>query len=153
MLSSLEAVVYFVNHEDPAHPSGYILLAPYSSFPTPEGYTRETARSLPEIDRLQRILQDQERREWEREYLADAEKMKARYEDVRQRLVARMVSSSTSPYERDYISEYLKLHDEKLRKKYREIFEHRVAYLWARENDTPRDRQVYEERVNVERIG
>lgn len=152
MLSSLEAVVYFVNHEDSAHPSGYILLAPTSSHPTPEGYTREFARSLPEIDRLQATLVAQERAEWERDLAADESLMAARRSDVRDRLYARMVSSATSAYEREFIELYLQLREEK-RARHRQRFLERSAFLTAREMDTPRGRQVYEERVNVERIG
>lgn len=152
MLSSLEAVVYFVNHEDSAHPAGYVLLAPTSSHPTPEGYSRELARSLPEIDRLQAILVSQERREWERELAADERLMEGRRADVRDRLYARMTSSTTSPYEREFIQLYLQLREDK-RARHRQRFLERTAYLTAREMDTPRGRQVYEERVNVDRIG
>lgn len=149
-LGSLDAPIYFINYRDPAHPPGYLMLAPYSDFPTPAGYSREVADDLPAVDRLQKRLQQQEYREWEQETERDLNGLRTRFEASRDRLYARMTSSSCPPYERDFIENYLRLQDEK-REKHRRNFECRNAYLWARENDIPKGRRANEESFNVER--
>lgn len=149
-LGSLDAPIYFVNHADPAHPPGYIMLAPYSDFATPFGYVRHIADDLPAVDRLQKQLQEQEYREWERESARDLEMLKTRFTASRDRLYARMTSSACPPYERDFIRGYLQLQDEK-REKHRRNFECRAAYLWARENDIPKGRHANEESFNSDR--
>lgn len=149
-LGSLDAPIYFVNHRDPAHPPGYIMMAPYSDFPTPDGYSREIADDLPSVDRLQKRLQQQEYREWEQEAERDMEGLRMRFAASRDRLYARMTSSSCSAHERDFIRGYLQLQDEK-RDKHRVRFECRNAYLWARENDIAKGRQANEESFNADR--
>lgn len=150
-LGSLSEVVYFRNHRDPAHPPGFLMLAPYSEFRTPSGYTREVARTLGEIDALQRTLIEQERRACESEILHDEAILGRKYAEVTDRLRAKMVSSSTSPYERDFIELYLQLRDEK-RDKHRQRFLERQMYLHARENDMPKNRRENEERVSLDRV-
>lgn len=148
-----EAVIYFRNYRDPAHPVGYLMLAPYSDFPTPAGYERCGAESLSEVDKLQRVLIYQERASAQNEYFHDEATFGARQQAIRDRLYARMVSDSTSPYERDFIKSFLELRDEKKREKYAAAFEHRAMYLHARENDTPKNRRVDDESFRVDRIG
>ena len=150
-LGSLDAVIYFRNYRDPAHPEGYLLLAPYSDFPAPSGYSREVARTLPEIDRLQFILVEQERRAAEAEALHDEVILGRRYAELTDRLRQRMISSSTSPYDRDFIEGYLKLREEK-RDRHRQRFSERTMFLHARENDTPKNRNVNDEKVSLDRI-
>lgn len=134
-LGSLEPVVFFRNHRDPAHPPGYLMLAPYSDFPTPAGYTREHAENLPDIDKLQRVLCEQERRAAEAEALHDEVVLGRRYAELTDRLRARMVSGSTSAYDRDFIAGYLQLREEK-RARHAQRFSERTMYLWAREMDS-----------------
>jgi len=134
-LGSLEPVVYFKNYRDPAHPPGYLLLAPYSDFPTPSGYSREHADNLPDVDKLQRVLCEQERRSAEEEFLHDEAVLGRKYAEMTDKLRQRMVSNSTSAYDRDFIAGYLKLREEK-RAKHQQRFEHRVMYLWMREMDS-----------------
>jgi hypothetical protein len=55
---------------------------------------------------------------------------------VRDRLYAKMISSSTTPYEREFIRLYLELREEK-REKYRQKFLGDQAYFIAREYDNP----------------
>jgi hypothetical protein len=150
-LGSLEPVIYFRNHRDPAHPPGFLMLAPYSDFPTPAGYTREAADTLADVDRLQRSLIEQERRDAEAELLHDEVVLGRRYAEMTDKLRARMVSSSTSPYDRDFIEAYLKLREEK-RDRHRQRFLERVMFLHAREMDTPRDRRVDDETVKLDRV-
>lgn len=151
-LGSLDAPVYFINHRDPAHPPGYVMLAPYTEFRTPPGYSRETARTLADIDSLQRKLQEQEVRAAENDFFREQSIVAPKEQSVRDRMYARMVSSATTPYEREFISEWLKLRDEKKRKKYAEIFTQRNMFLYAREMDAAPNRAADDEKVNLDRI-
>ncbi len=146
----IEPVWYFVNGADPQHPRGYILLAPYSDCPAPEGYMREYADTLAAVDRLEKILQRQEYEQLEQEAERDEALLAARMASVRDRLYARMTSSYTDPYEREFIRLYLQLREEK-RGKYRQLWLERTAYLWARHNDSG-SRPVDSERVNLDKM-
>lgn len=141
---SIEPVVYFINQ------SGHVLLAPYSAMATPDGYRREEAGTLGDVDKLQVLLVMQERRQWEREAAQEESLFGARLDAVRDRLYARMTSAGTGAYEKEFIRHYLQLRIEK-RDKHRQRFEHREAFLWARENDTPKGRGVDKEEFHVER--
>jgi hypothetical protein len=134
-LGTLDAPIYFRNHRDPNHPEGYLMLAPYSDFPTPYGYSREVARTLPDIDRLQKILCEQERQAFERDHIYDQVLVGQKQREITDRLRQRMVSSSTSPYDRDIIAAYLELKEEK-REKHAQRFRERNMYLYAREHDS-----------------
>lgn len=140
-------VIYFV-HAD----NHRIMLAPYTGFPTPYNHTREVANTLTEVSTLQRRLQEQERRDAEREYITGESKMEALSQVIRDKLYARMASSATTEYEKDYIRAWLELKDEKKRQRYAEIFHLRQHYLWALEMDSARNRKSDEESVNTERI-
>lgn len=150
-LGSLEVVIYFKNHRDLSHPPGFLMLSPYSDFSTPPGYTREVARTLPEIDRLQFTLIEQERRECERDMLYNEVVVGKMQREVTDRLRTRMVSSSTTPYERDFIEAYLQLQESK-RDRHRQRFLERTMFLHARENDTPKNRRTNDERVSLDRV-
>lgn len=149
-LGSLQPIIFYVNHQDPAHPEGYILLAPYSEFPTPAGYSREEAGTLPEVDRLQKRLQEQSRREWEAEYECDEAQWVERCERTRGNLYARLASSATSEWDKEFIRNYLQLREEK-RDKYKQRFFERTAYLHAREFDLG-DRAADKEEVRLDRL-
>jgi hypothetical protein len=131
---NIEPVIYFVNHRDPAHPPGYLMLAPYSDFPTPEGYERCGADTLREVDRLQARLIEQERRQWESELERDEAQFQAKSDEVRDRLYARMTSISTPEFEKEFIRLYLSLRIDK-RERHRQRWMERTAYLHAREMD------------------
>jgi hypothetical protein len=152
-LGTLSPIVYFVNSSggdrDPAHPPGYIMLAPYSEFPTPHGYLREYAGTLPDARRLNDRLVQQSRDEWEREAETNHNLVAAKRAEVRDRLVARMNRSDTSAYDREFIECYLQLRDDKAAK-YDSLFTQRNAYLSALENDLG-DRDAASEEFNVER--
>lgn len=150
-LGTLEPVIFFKNYRDPAHPPGYLVLSPYSDFPTPPGYAREYADNLPDIDKLQKTLIEQERIAQESDIIYNEVIMGAKRKEIYDRLRSRMVSSSTTPYERDFIEAYLMLQDEK-RDRHRQRFLERVMFLHAREMDTPRDRGVDSETVKLDRV-
>lgn len=150
-LGTLEPVIFFRNHRDPAHPPGYLMLAPYSDFPTPSGYTREAAGTLADVDRLQRTLIEQERRDAEADALHDEAVLGRRYAEMTDKLRAKMVSSSTSAYDHDFIEAYLKVREER-RERHRQRFMERTMFLHAREMDTPKDRAVDDETVKLDRV-
>lgn len=127
------------------------MLAPYSDCPTPPGYSREYADSLSAVDRLQAALLEQERREWERERIGEELQMGARQREIVDRLRTRMCSSTTTPYERDFIEAYLQLREEK-RDKHRQRFSERTAYLNVLARETPKGRRPNEERVDLDRM-
>ena len=140
---TIEPVIYF------RFPDGHLTLAPYSDFPTPEGAIREGAETLSQVDRLQERLVAQERVEWEREVETDSARFQTRMDEVRDRLYARMTSSSTSEYEKEFIKLYLQLRNEK-RAKYQQRWLERTAYLHARQFDIGNRRADVEE-FNPER--
>jgi hypothetical protein len=153
-LGTLSPIVYFVNStgddRDLNHPAGYIMLAPYSEFATPHGYLREHAGTIREVWALQKRLQDQEREGWEREAQANRALTEDRRREIRDRLYARMCSSSTSEYDREFIRLWLELREEK-HDKYDRLFTQRNAYLYVAENDLG-DRDAASEEFNHERI-
>ena len=151
MLGSASAIEYFRNHASTDRPEGYLILAPFSSAPCPPGYSREFADSLSAVDRLQFILLAQERAQWEQEQIFDDAMTRSRQQRVVDNLKERMISSSTSPHERDFISFYLLLREEK-REKHRKVFEQRTAYLNVLAHETPKGRMPNEERVNLDRL-
>jgi len=152
-LGTLSPIVYFVNSSggdrDPAHPAGYIMLAPYSEFPTPHGYLREYAGTLPDARRLQDRLIAQSREEWEREAELNHQLVDSRRAEVRDRIYARMTSSATSEYEKEFLRLYLQVREDK-QAKYDQRWRERQAYLHALENDLG-DRRADSEEFNVER--
>ena len=152
-LGSASAVIYFVNHTDPRHWPGYIMLAPYSEFHTPEGYSREVADDLPSLRKLEQRMNNDATREWREEYFYSETGLFAFQEKKRAELRSKMYSAATTPYERDFIEEWLKLKDEKKRDRYKEFFEHRQIVLHQLHYDTPKDRDADEEKVDLDRIG
>lgn len=130
---TLSPIIYFVSETTDAEGRHNIMLAPYSAYPTPSGYSREEADTLPKVDDLQKRLQDQESRKLKSEaeslWGMNAVRQKI-IEDLRQRLY----SSDTPLYERDFITAYLSLAEER-RAKWQAKFAEATMYLYAREND------------------
>jgi hypothetical protein len=127
-LGTLTPVIYFRDA------NGHILLAPYSAFPTPEGYVREEADTLPKIDKLTDMMREQERQLLRRERMhEDALTGEAR-KRVYDRLTERLISSKTSEYEKDFIRAYLLLREER-RERFHAKYEEFNAYFHAREFD------------------
>lgn len=129
------AVIYFVNARDPAHSPGYIMLAPYTDFPTPFGYDRCGADTLREIDKLQAKLQQQEYAAGQQELADDEARLSAARDRVRDSLYAQLTSSATSEFEKEFIRNYLQLRDGEKRKRYQQRYLERSMYLYAREMD------------------
>lgn len=141
---TLPPVIVFRNAD------GYRMLAAFSEQPTPEGYEREEYDTLPEIDKLQGILQQQEKDAAEREMTFDAAQFRTQTDAIRDRLYARISSSATSEWEKEFLRLYLQLRDERKREQYRQRYLERQWYLYARENDLG-DRAADKEEFNVER--
>lgn len=150
-LSSLSSPVYFVNAKDPNYPVGYHVLAPYSEMPAPYGWERRVADTLGDVDKLQDVLLQQEKRRWSRELLHDEVAFGTLRDKVRDTLYARMTSSDCPEYEKEFIRNYLKLRIDK-RTRHRNNFEHRTLFLHAREFDTAKGRKDNEESVNLDRL-
>ena len=153
----IEPVFYFVNGSNPAHEIGYVMLAPYTGggdrclCPTPEGYRLEYADTLPDVDKLERKLQRQELEQAEREGEREMSVLEARRKELRDRMYQHMTSSETDPWNKEFYRLYLQLSDERKKKMYAQRFLERESYLWARHNDTPKNRRADEEVFNAER--
>jgi hypothetical protein len=136
-LGQLSAIVYFENAD------GEIVLPPttedaryfYEAHYRGKGYEIREAGTLAEVDRLQNRLVEAERRKNERAAEHDETISAARWREVGDRLRQRMVSSATTPYEREFIELYLKLREDK-RDRHRQRWLERVSYLFAREMDS-----------------
>lgn len=140
---TLEPIIYFERSDGhvilPVYDAGCpeqarrVFTERFKNHATEKWQWRETDGTLSAVDALQKRLTDQELRR-------DARMMEA-HQAVRERCRAevasalrqRMCSSSTTPYEREFISVYLTLRDEAKRDKYRQGLEHRNYYLFARE--------------------
>lgn len=138
---SLKPAVFFERSD------GYVILAPaekgrddharmvYETKYGPEGWQWREARTLSELDRLEKRLIAQE------ELAADA-MIRANWrmrdvvkEAVTSALRRQMTSSETSAWERDFISSYLRL-SESRRDKYRDALLHRNLGIMARNYDS-----------------
>lgn len=152
MLGTLSRPIYFVNHTDPSVAEGRIWLAPHSAFETPRGWSRHECETLAEVDALQKRLTEQERRDYEREGIRAQLTFAERDRQVRDSLYQRMISSSTSAYERDFIEAWLKLRDDRKRKIYAAKLEAINMVLYSHNYDIPVGRKDNEESVNIDRI-
>lgn len=135
-MGSLDPIIYFENNR------GDISLPPSTQDALRikdemrhRGFELREAGTLPEVDALQKRLQQQEYDEGQKDLEHDERTFGAARKRVRERLYSRMVSGSTSPYERDFIKQYLMLADEK-RSKWRNRFTADVSYLNIREYDS-----------------
>ena len=128
-------VFYFVNGNDPAHPPGYLIIAPYSDCPTPPGYRKEFFETLAEARTFEKRMQIQDRVEREQEYIRDWSLMERRNKEVRDKLYARMTSSDCTAYEKEFIRGWMELKDEEKKKKYEQRYLEHTGYLWALHND------------------
>ena len=117
-MGQLNPVVYFVDS------NGNIALPPSTEEAhklrdrmRSRGYELREAGTLHEIDVLQKQMEEKEfaqaRMELDRNERAVADKRK----EIRERLMARMISSSTSQYERDFIKAWLMMRDDKRKEK------------------------------------
>jgi hypothetical protein len=125
-------LVYFKSRD------GTISLPPTDDTPCPPGYMRCEANTLDEVDKLQKRLQQATYERCQRELQRDEEAFAESRERVRSSLTAKIASSATTEYEREFLRAYIQLREEK-RDKYRQRFACDVAYLEMRENDRPRN--------------
>lgn len=139
---SLRPVIYF------EHADGRIILAPESidtdySFARKayeqryhgEGWMWSEAGTLTEVDRLQKRLCEQEHRKIEKMVRVDEHVMSRVRNEYAEKLRARMVSSSTSQFEREFIRSYLQLRDDKRSRYQQRLLEHN-SFIYAREYDS-----------------
>jgi len=141
----IEPVIYF------RYPDGHLTLAPYSDFPTPPNAIREGAETLAQVDRLERVLQQQELDRGEREMQHDSEMIESASARIRDSLYARMTSGSTTEWEKEFLRLYLQLRDERKREKYRQRYLEYSMYLSARHNDIGK-RSADKEEFHPDRI-
>lgn len=144
-------VIYFVNFGDPTRPKGWLLLAPMTHCPAPRGYELREASTLPEIDHLERTLQEQEASERSADLVHDEKLMGPIRDEIRQRLYSRMTSADCPQFERDFIGAYLSHRIDRRSKWHQKYLEYQ-CYLKARHFDTPKGRGDGEESVNLDRI-
>ena len=104
----------------------------------PPGYDRFEANTLEEVDQLQRDLQQLTYRRQHAEMEHDEVVWRAARQTVIDSLHRTLASSTTTPYERDFIHAYIQLREEK-REKYRAKFLCDRAFLEMREMDKPRN--------------
>lgn len=136
-MGTLQPVLYFEHHI-----TGEISIPPtdetaneIKSRMEHRGYNMKEACTLREIDALQKRIQEYEYKLGMRQLERDDQLYSTVRRSVRQRLIDRMVASTTHPWERDFIKNYLMIHDEK-REHWRKQFElHRDCYFSLREYD------------------
>jgi hypothetical protein len=104
------------------------------------GFILREAKTLPEVDRLQKRLQDREYQTRQTELEHEVNSLAEVRRQIRDKLVSRMVSSSTRDYEREFIQSYLMLREEK-RAEYAKRFMGDVCYLTVREFDEKQAKQ------------
>lgn len=108
----------------------------YKNHRTEKWEWKATDGTLSAVDALQKRLEAQELRR-DSGMLASHTMMREQVRShVASNLRQRMCSSSTTPYEREFIELYLRLREDPLRDKYRQSLEHREYFLWARELDS-----------------
>jgi hypothetical protein len=117
---------------------GTVLLPPSDDIPCPADCIDREANTLDEVDKLQKRLQQATYERCQRELQRDEEAFAESRERVRSSLTAKIASSATTEYEREFLRAYIQLREEK-RDKYRQRFACDVAYLEMRENDRPRN--------------
>ncbi len=140
-LGSLEPVIFF------ERPDGYVILPPeeigkpgiarmmYEKKYRAEGWEWREADTLPEVDKLQKRLVDQEMKvAAERDLREDIRRQRA-YQKTGESLRARLTSGKCGNYEREFITYYLQSREER-REKYRQRWSEYNHYLWAREQDS-----------------
>lgn len=142
-LGTLDPIIYYENDK------GYCILAPSTemarwAWETPNGsgislkdkkFQIREADTLSAVDRLQKQLVRQETDKLESEAQKDLRSSEYRWKQVGSALAQRMASSSTSPFEREFIQNYLLVREDK-REKHAQRWRERQMYLWAREFDS-----------------
>ena len=138
---SLRPIIYFERNVDnyvilPAYDAGKPEQARmvYEAKYKHEWAWRETGSSLAAVDELQSRLVEQEMKRNQHMAMANDRMREYVFQQTGSALRQQMVSSSTSPWERDFIQAYLKMRNDK-RDKYRDALMHHNYYIFARECD------------------
>lgn len=144
-MGTLNPVLYFINSQ------GNVSLPPTNeaAFALKDemrrrGYELREADTLPKIRDLEKMIQESEQRQQEREFERDEAVFGARRKEIRSRMYQRMVSSSTSPYEREFIRHWLQMREEK-QKEFEQRFLVDIAarnHFVQLEYDNPRQRML-----------
>lgn len=106
------------------------------------GYDMKEAGTWPEVQILQRRLQEQEEKVFAQQLRNHDHDREVARKETGQRLYERLINSNTSPYEKEFIRLWLSLRDDAKRDKYREALEHRAMYLWVAEMDSGHDSNI-----------
>lgn len=116
---------------------GAILIPPTSDIPCPPNCIERTCNSIRDVEslvrRMQQIAMDEAERAGLRQSIAWEPKLQA----IRDSLLTKMHTAGVSQYERDFITEWLKLRDEKKKEHYARLFEQRRVIAEALEFDRP----------------
>jgi hypothetical protein len=139
---TLNPVIYFERGD------GYAILAPqevgqdlslarriYEERYHPQGWEWREAATLQDVDRLQKKLVEQEESRLRKMADVNGFHRERAMAQTASDLRARMCSSATSSFERDFISAYLKMREDK-RDKYRDRLMEHNFYLWASAMDS-----------------
>lgn len=108
------------------------------SAPPRSGYDRRECTSIHDVERIERILQQQSRDEREHEAEADASTFLELKRDIRRRIMAQIESSSTSPLIRDMLLAWCQLRDEARREHWKSIIMAQENFIEGLHNDRPR---------------
>jgi hypothetical protein len=142
----IEPVVFFKDRD------GKLMLAAYTAQPTPDGWMREEASTLPAARDLERRLQAQDRAEMEREGIRDHEATAARRKAIRDRMYALINSSATTEYDKEFLRYYIQLTDDKAAAVFEQRYLERATYLHSLHYDTPKNKPVDKECVSLDRL-
>lgn len=143
-LGTLSPIIYFENAEGRIVIAGYDAGKPEQARKVFEGrfkklgYEWRETHTLADVDRLQSRMADQIQRERAPGMERMIQSREAVEAVVGANLRQKMVSSSTSPWEREFIQLYLERRENRA-EKFRQQFEHRAAYLNIRENDNSKN--------------
>jgi hypothetical protein len=108
----------------------------YKYHPTEKWEWRETGHNMREVDAFQKRLTEQELRQNEVMFEGHQQLREMCRKRVAESLRQTMCSSSTSPYEREFIQHYLNLRDQPKRDRYGQELMNRNYFLMAREYDS-----------------
>lgn len=104
-----ETLYYFRSVSlDPVSGKQRLLIPMVKEQPTPAGYVRCEANTRQELEKISREYEDQKRSDFARVDDLHLARMTAKLTAIRQRLNAKLLSATTSQFERDFIRMALK---------------------------------------------
>ncbi len=128
---------------------GRIYLPPDDETPCPKHCIEREANTLPEVDALQKRLQQETYEKCQRELMRDEDAFAAARQQTYDSLYTRMLSSATSEYEKEFLKYYLQVHRDEKRAEYQRRFLCDRAYFEQREFDKPKSREQIEEELDA----